>query len=386
MKKPHIAIAGAGIGGLTAAALLTRSGYPCTVFEQAPKFRRVGAGINFAPNATRVFRQLGLEKRIGEVAIRPKTKVNRTWDSGRVLREISTQDLVGIYGAPFFAMHRGSLHDVLISAVDPGIIRTGKRVSAVRPRGAEVVLEFDDRSTATADAVVGADGLHSRVRDSILAPEGPRYVGLVAYRAIFPTTSVSDLHLPDNTRWLTENVKDGYVLFYFMSEARNEVNVVAVRPEEWGNAEYVPVQVPAQQLAESFAGYHPDVLRQLRACTDVSRWPLLVRPPRRPWHVGCVALLGDACHATTPHMGQGGGMAVEDAAMLVRCLDSVPGHDPEEAFRLYEQNRFNRVTQLQQVSETDSWSYGAMSHEWLYGYDVTSALIEPAVQGAGARI
>lgn len=373
MRKPRIAIVGAGIGGMTAAALLTRNGYPCTVFEQAVEFRRLGAGINFAPNATRVFRALGVEREMGAVGIQPRAKFNREWNTGRILREISTRELSKLYGAPFFALHRGALHDVLVSTVDPRAFHLGKRLRSLQPRGAEVVLEFDDNSTAVADAVIGADGLHSKVRESILGTEPPEYFGLVAYRAIFPRAAIKDLELADNTRWLAD---DRYVLFYFMSEARDEVNVVAVRPEEWGASEYTPTSVDPKRLCESFVGFHAEVQQQLHVCTQVNRWPMLVRPPKRPWCVGRVALLGDACHATTPHMGQGGGMAVEDAAIITRCLESVEGNDPEQAFRLYEENRFERTSKLQHDSETDAWSYGQMQHEWLYGYDVMNAPID----------
>ncbi|HEX6793886.1 MAG TPA: FAD-dependent monooxygenase, partial [Casimicrobiaceae bacterium] len=241
-------------------------------------------------------------------------------------------------------------------------------------RGSQLQLRFDDGTAATADVVIGADGLHSRVRAAIIDAAPPEYYGHVAYRSIFPRSLVPDIEIADNTRWLAP---DRYLLVYFMSEARDEVYVVTGGPEPWGSDDFTPTHVDRGRLRAAFDGFHPDVQRILDHCTIVSRWPMLVRPPQLPWCVGRVALLGDACHATTPHMGQGGGMAVEDAAMLVRCLEATNGQDVEGAFRVYEFNRFARTSRLKRDSEADEWGRGRIEHQWLYGYDVVRAPIDP---------
>lgn len=379
-RKPRIAIVGAGIGGLTAAAMLQKFGFDSVVYEQAPGFRRVGLGINLAPNSTRVFRAIGALERALQLGVMPRRKFNRAWNTGAVTREIPTADLAQVYHAPFLAIHRGDLHQALASALDTRVFRLGKRLVAIDQRGGEVHLAFADGWTASADIVIAADGLHSKVREAILGAEPPTYYGHVAYRSIYPRSRLPDTDLADNTRWIAPDGR--YVLVYFLSEARDEVYVVTGGPEPWGKNDFTPVEVPPHQLVAAFDGFHSSVRRILAECTDVSRWPMLVRPPRLPWCVGRVALLGDACHPTTPHMGQGGGMAIEDAVILARCLQAVNGQDVERAFRLYERNRFERTSRLKRDSEHDEWGQGRIEHQWLYGYDVLTAPLEGEAQTA----
>ncbi len=357
--------------------MLQKAGFACDVHEQAPGFHRIGLGINLAPNSTRVFRAMGVEAKALQLGVQPRRKFNRAWDSGEITREIPTTELAQVYGAPFLAIHRGDLHQALASAVAPGTIQLGKRFVSLEQRGSQVRLTFEDATTATADIVIGADGLHSKAREAILGTEPPVYHGHVAYRSIYPRSRLSDLELADNTRWIAPDGR--YVLVYLLSEARDEVYVVTGGPEPWGKETFAPTDVALPQLLGAFEDFHSDVIRILEKCTEVSRWPMLVRPPKLPWCAGRVALLGDACHPTTPHMGQGGGMAVEDAAMLARCLEAVEGEDIELAFRLYEINRFERTSRLKRDSETDEWGHGTIDHQWLYGYDVLHA---PLSRGA----
>ncbi|HTL76465.1 MAG TPA: FAD-dependent monooxygenase [Casimicrobiaceae bacterium] len=380
-RTSRIAIVGAGIGGLTAAAMLQKFGFDCVVYEQAPGFRRVGLGINLAPNSTRVFRAMGVLRRTLQLGVMPRRKFNRAWNTGAITREIPTLDLAQVYHAPFLAIHRGDLHQALASTLDPRIFRLGKRLVSIDQRNEQVHLAFADGTTADADIVLAADGLHSKVREAILGTEPPTYYGHVAYRSIYPRSRLSDVDLADNTRWIAPDGR--YVLVYVLSEARDEVYVVTGGPEAWGKDDFMPMEVPPGQLVAAFDDFHSSVLRILAQCTDVSRWPMLVRPPKLPWCVGRVALLGDACHPTTPHMGQGGGMAVEDAVMLARCLQAVNGEDVERAFRLYEHNRFERTSRLKRDSEHDEWGQGRIEHQWLYGYDVLTAPLEGDAQTAG---
>lgn len=371
-SKPHIAIVGAGIGGLTTAVLLEQAGYDYTIYEQAPSFRRVGAGINFGPNGARIFRAMGLEAPLRKVGILPRHKFNREWDTGRIIFSVPVAELNAMYGAPFIAFHRGDLHDVLASAAAPTAFRLGKHCEAVEQHGSVVRLEFADGSRASADAVIGADGVHSKVRHVILGPEPPEYYGHVAYRSVFPRRLLGDFEVSDNTRWWG---RDRYFLTYCMSEARDQVYVVTGGVEEWGSDDFAPAPVDPQRLRDAFAGFHPDVQRMLDHCSEVGRWPILVRPPRLPWSRGPITLLGDASHPMTPHLGQGGGMAIEDAVMIVRCLESTSGHEPELAFRLYEANRFERTAKAQRRSQEDEWGRGKMDHQWLYGHNVLTAPI-----------
>jgi 6-hydroxynicotinate 3-monooxygenase len=363
-RKPRIAIVGGGIGGTTLAIQLQRAGYPCKVYEQAPAFARVGAGINLAPNSTRIFRELGLEPQMKRVGVQARLKFSREWDSGKFLFTVPVPELVERYGAPFFAFHRGDLQDALSSALEPGTIEFNKRLVGL----SGTKLAFADGTSAEADAVVGADGVHSRVRDCLFGAMPPSYHGLVAYRAIFPTSLVAGLDLDDNTKWWAP---DRYFLIYFMSEKRDEVYVVTGSPEPWPGSDFTPRPAKLEEVHSAFAGFHPIVQRVINAATSVSKWPMLELEPFRPWSKGRVVLMGDAAHATTPHMGQGAGMALEDTVILARCMESTP--ELEKAFQLFEATRFDRTARIQRESHKNEWTRTGMDHSWVYGYDVYSA-------------
>lgn len=363
--KPRIAIAGGGIGGTTLGILLQRAGYDCTVYEQAPLLARVGAGINLAPNGTRIFGALGLEPRMREVGIQAKFKLSRDFDTGKVTYTVDVPALVARYGAPFFAFHRGDLAEVLAAALAPGTLVCGKRVVGLEPRGAGVRLAFADGTHAEADAVVGADGVNSKVREAILGNAPPIYHGLAAYRAVFPIERVAGLHVDDNTKWWGT---DRYFLTYFMSERRDELYWITGTPEPWPYEDFAPRAGDLAKVKADFADFHPEVHRVIDAADSCTKWAMLERLPERPWWNGPVVLLGDACHPTTPHMGQGAGMALEDAVVLARSLEYA-NDDFARAFALYENARFERCARIQRESHANEWTRTSMDHSWVYGYD-----------------
>ena len=364
--KPRVAVVGAGIGGTTLAILLQQAGYECRVYEQASTAARVGAGINLAPNSTRIFRALGLEERMKQVGVQPRLKFSRQWDTGEVLFTIPIPELTRRYDGPFFAFHRGDLADALISGAKPGSIAFGKRLIGLETRGETTRLAFADGSTAEADIVVGADGVHSRVRELLFGASAPDYHGLVAYRSIFPTSRVAELDLADNTKWWAP---DRYVLIYYLSERRDEVYLITGTPEPWAGEDFSPRPGDPEAMRAAHPGFHPEVGRVMREATAVSIWPMLERTPFAPWSKGPVVLLGDACHPTTPHMGQGAGMALEDAVVLTRCLQGAGERRFEDAFALYEATRFARTSRIQHESHQNEWTKTGVDHSWVYGYD-----------------
>lgn len=380
-SKPRVAVAGGGLGGSLLAILLQRAGYECVVYEQAPVMARVGAGINVAPNSTRIFRALGLEPRMRQAGIQARLKFSREWDSGKELFTVPVPQLVERYGAPFFAFHRGDLQEILTSELKPGSLKCGKRLVGLEPRGEEVRLTFADGTSADADMVVGADGVHSKVRSLILGISGAVYHGLSAYRAVLPTSAAGELRLDDNCKWWAP---DRYFLNYFMSERRDELYWITGTPEPWGHEDFAVRPGDLDVVRAAHAGFHPEVKRMIDAATSCTRWAMLEREPFRPWSQGAVVLLGDACHPTTPHMGQGAGMALEDAVVLSRSLEAA-NNDLRRAFAIYEEARFERCSTIQHESHKNEWTKTGMDHAWLYGYDcMTVPLPDPARHEARA--
>jgi 6-hydroxynicotinate 3-monooxygenase len=371
-SKTRIAIIGGGVGGTALAGLLQRGGYTCAIYEQAPELRGVGAGINFAANATRAFRALGLMEVALKAGLQPAMKTNRTWDSDETFYSVDIPGLAEKYGAPFIAFHRGRLHDLLASSLRPETFKLGKRFKSLARKNGAIEIVFEDGTKIEADAVIGADGLQSRVRAVIRGDGPPVYFGHAAYRSVFPTSALPDYDLTDHLRWWGPT---SYLLIYKMTNARDEVNVVAGVPEEWGSDDFSPQIVSPDRLLTAFEGYHPNAQAVLKSCTEVSRWPMLIRPSSLPWSDGAVTLMGDAAHPMTPHLGQGGGMAMEDAVMLARCIETVDGEDMELAFRRYEASRFERAAKVQSESLKNMIGNGRADHDWLYSYDILTAPI-----------
>src|ERR1051325_1382783 len=177
-----VAIVGAGLGGLTAASTLRLFGFDVAVYEQASRFARIGAGIQMMPNSMKVLRRIGVEERVRATSFQPYSHLNRQWDTGEVMRELPMPE--SLFGAPYLCMHRGDLHEALASVLPQDIIHPGRKLVGLDEQGSRVTLTFEDGSRADADLVIGADGVHSIVRDMIIGPDTPIHNGRIAYRAV----------------------------------------------------------------------------------------------------------------------------------------------------------------------------------------------------------
>ena len=191
-----IAVIGAGMGGLTAAATLRGIGAEVQVYEQARQFTRIGAGIQMMPNSMKVLRGIGVEPRLRELAFAPASHLNRVGDTGEVTNELPMPE--ARYGAPYLCMHRATLHEALASAVPETTVQLGKRLVGLEQRDDRVELAFADGSRAQAGAVIGADGVHSTVRELLFGPDQPYNRGRVAYRGVFPASRLGGL---DQAAW-----------------------------------------------------------------------------------------------------------------------------------------------------------------------------------------
>ncbi|MSQ06548.1 MAG: FAD-binding protein [Dehalococcoidia bacterium] len=373
--KLSVAIIGAGIGGLTAAATLRQAGINVQVYEQARQFGPVGAGIQMMPNSMKVLRGIGLEAGLRRVAFAPCSHLNRRGDTGEVTNELAMPE--ARYGAPYLCMHRATLHAALASAVPNSCLHLGHKLVGLEQRGDGVELAFASGARAQADAVVGADGVHSVVRDIILgAEQRPCNRGRVAYRGVFPASLLGGLDLgASRTKWWG---KDRHMVIYYTTAARDEVYFVTSVPEplEWMTPESWSTTGDMTVLRQAYREFHPDVRAVLEACPACHKWAILEREHFPRWSAGRVALLGDACHPMTPYMAQGAATSMEDAAVLARCLAGVDGQDIEAAFRRYEAHRKPRTSKIQAISSANTWmKTKEPDTDWLYGYDAWTAAL-----------
>jgi 6-hydroxynicotinate 3-monooxygenase len=368
-RTTRIAVIGAGLGGMTVAGLLQRAGFSVTVYEQAPGFSRIGAGIHLSSNVMLVMRRLGIEAALGEHGLHPDAFVSREWNSGRVLFELPLDaNAERHYGAAYINVHRADLHRILETALTPGTVRFGRKLADVAEG---MRLRFEDGSEEIADLVIGADGLNSKVRDFYCVPEKPRYSGHVAHRAIFPVGLLNGLPIRACSKWWGQG---NHILVYYMTQAREEVYLVSSAPQAiWeGEASFVPCSPEAFQ--DCFAGYHDELRRVVAAAPEVTKWPVYDRAPIGTWSSGGVVLLGDACHPMLPYMAAGAAMAIEDGAVLARCIAEFD--DAGEAFSVYERTRRPRVESVRTISLANTWMRFPVDPSWLFCYDAcTTALV-----------
>ena len=355
IRAMRVVILGAGIGGLAAAIALRRAGLDARVFEQAPAIREVGAGIQMAPNATRLLRRLGLGEALERVGVRPEAAESRRWDDGRVLLRQQLGDACEArFGAPYYHLYRPDLIAALAAALPPGAVELGRRCVAIADRGDSVEAAFDDGSIATGDALIGADGIHSTVRAALLGPEAPRFSGSIAYRGLVPAERLAHLALPRlSTAWLGPH---RHFVHYWVAGGRF-MNFVAIAPAgDWRVESWSERGEVADALAE-FAGWHPQVGAIIGAATETHRWALYDREALPRWASGRVALLGDAAHAMLPFLAQGACQAIEDGAILARCLAGTDAAEVPGALRRYEAIRRPRASRAQAGSRQNATTF-----------------------------
>lgn len=372
----RIAVIGAGLGGMTAAGLLQRAGFKVQVFEQAGAFSRIGAGIHLSPNVMKVMRCLGIEKALTDIGLHPDAFVSRKWDTGEVLFELPFHpEAEAHFGAPYINVHRGDLHQVLETALDHGTVAFSHKLRTLEEHHGVVHLAFENGATAEADLVIGADGVNSRVREYLLGMEKPRFSGHIAHRAVFPAALLNGLPIRACTKWWGEG---SHILVYYMTQAREEVYVVSSVPHrEWTSPHsFLPCDRDA--FIAAFDGYHPELRQVVAAAPEVTMWPVFDREPVDCWSRGSVVLLGDACHPLRPYMASGAAMAIEDGAVLARCLADIGRDDPAEPFSWYAANRMPRTNKVQRISVANTWFRGPTDPDWLFCYDAcTVPLLAP---------
>lgn len=350
----NVLIAGGGIGGLTVALCLARSGSKVSVFEQAPVFGEVGAGLQLSPNCTRVLHHLGLEQPLLRSAFLSEGTQFKQWDNGKVIGESALgARAVERYGYPYYHMHREDLMRVLVDAAeqDPNIeLHTGAEVQGFTQNDQGVTLKTVD-TRHEGELLIGADGIHSVIRAGLWGEVKPRFTGNIAWRALVPAERLPEgLIRPMSTVWWGP----GKHFVHYYVRSGELVNCVCVVEKKGWEIESWAESGDYNELKSDFSGWHSDIQQLIDHADKDSlfKWALFDRAPMSRWGKGRVTLLGDACHPTLPFMAQGAAMAIEDAAVLAACLSA--DKDIATALARYEDSRRDRTADIQKGSRRNA--------------------------------
>lgn len=340
MKPQRTVIVGGGVGGMAFAAALERLGLPYVLLEQAPVLGEVGSGLGILPGAVRALEMLGVGPALFQSGA-PFRRFRVATRHGRDLSEVSFARVFEQAGRAGYVLHRGALHTALAERVNPAAILTGARVSSIEEEGGEVRVSVEGRAEPIrGDLLVGADGLRSVVRAHVLGDGPPRYAGETIFRGIAP----AELAEPELSR---ELFGDGRrTAYYELSPGRVYWWATAPLPE----GTVIPPAERRAFLAEAFADWAFGV-PELHARTndeDILQNDIFDRAPARRWHRGAAVLLGDAAHPTTPNLGQGACMAIEDAVVLARSLHRASTLG--EAFAAFTASRARRTARTMRMS------------------------------------
>lgn len=396
MSRPRILIAGAGIGGIVCALALLREGFDVALYEQASELKEFGAGVQIAPNGSRVLNTLGLREAMVAIAAVPTTKEMRLYNTGEAWR---VQDLGTFaeqrFGHPYWLVHRGDFHAVLVAALEaraPGAIRTSARCVGCEQDADGVTLLLENGERVRGDVLIGADGVHSQVRTTLFGGVRAVFTGFMAWRGVVPMERLPErIRQKHGITWIGPY---GHAVTYPLRRGELLNFVTAIERDDW-RIESWSAAGTLDECRRDFNGWHPDVMAIIDRIEVPYKWAMLGREPMQRWSVGRITLLGDACHPTLPFLAQGANMAIEDGMVLARCVAAFP---IEEALRRYEQARMDRTARIVRGSQENAGRYHnpeladpdtarafmarefapkAMGdrYDWLYEYDALNVAI-----------
>ena len=352
-----ILISGGGIGGLITAYALARQGFPVRLFEQSPEFREVGAGIQLGPNIFRVLEKIGLKDAVLADAHRPPAQEMRDALTGKLIVRIPLEEaFFQRFGEPYAVTHRADIHGTFLRACQNSnlvTLETSRRVDSFEDTGKGVTVTLENGQKAEGRALIGCDGMWSKIRERIVGDGKPRVSGHIAYRAVLKREDVpKDLWRPEVVLWAGPRTH----LVHYPLRRGELYNLVAVfhsdHYEEGWNAEG-----SKDVLWQHFKGQRPEVLRMLERIETWRMWVLCDREPVKNWTQGRVTLLGDAAHPMLQYLAQGACMATEDAVLLAEKARAQPD-DLLAAFNAYTQDRYLRTARVQIMARV----YGDFYH------------------------
>jgi salicylate hydroxylase len=348
-----VVIAGAGIGGLSAALALARAGRKVIVIERAPALSEVGAGLQLAPNATRRLDQWDALEPLRADAFAPEKIQIYAGLSGRPIADLPVGEAQKRWGAPYWVAHRADLVKALAHAAARQTnieLRLGKPLNGWRETPECIEIDMPEAAPLRAAALIGADGVRSRVRAGLhlRAGDQPVATGRTAWRALLPAakTPAALLGKIGGLR-----LGPGAHLVHYPLRGASVLNIVAVINDEWRGAEDDEWSAQGDHgwLKTRFQDWSDDVRALIAAAPEWRRWPLYVRSPLRAWNVGRVSLLGDAAHAMAPFLAQGAAQAIEDADALGKAFQA-HGDDAPKALAVYSAARHARAARVQAAS------------------------------------
>ncbi|MFW6691291.1 FAD-dependent monooxygenase [Streptomyces sp. MAR4 CNX-425] len=371
MARPlRVAVSGAGLGGLAAAAALVRAGLEVAVYEQRPRLPEDETALHLAPNGSRILQRWGLGAQLLALAVQPVAMEFREWSDGALAwRQPLGRPGPGAYGAPYCTLLTDELYDLLLARLPQERIRLGRRLSGFTQSADGVELEFADGGSATADVLVGADGVRSLVRSRLIGTPRRVYHGTTAYSGALQSDDVPELPRDRVTVWLGPESR----LVGAPVSRGEQLGFVAVVPS-WGRrARQPPGRGRPAALAAEFGGWAPDVKAITAAAGAVRSWTPYDHAPLKRWGSGRVTLLGDAAHPMLPYHGQGVSQCLEDAVALAHHLTTAP--TPAQALRRYEALRLPHTARVQLGSRANAFRPAAVPDvTWAQVYDIEEHL------------
>ena len=398
-KAKRILIAGAGLGGLTAALALLKAGFDVDVFEQAQELGEIGAGVQIAANGSRLLQALGLTEDLQHIGTGISGKDIRLWNTGRTWPLIDLgANSIDRYGAPYYTLHRADLHRALVEQIrrrKPDAFHLGVKAVGCSQQGDQVTLELDGQAPVRGDALIGADGVHSKIRQALFGADKPKFTGCMAWRGLIPTDKLpATVTRTSAVFWLGPGA---HIVHYPVRQGALINFIGIINRDDW-RVESWTARGTTEECLGDFAGWNDDVQAMVRGIEIPYKWALIVREPLPQWTMGRMSLLGDACHSTLPLLAQGANMAIEDGYVLGRCLEAYSSDLPR-GLQAYESLRRDRTTRIVRASADQ---LGRNTHEalrdpvlaeehisreyapgktlndrydWVYGYDATKIAI-----------
>jgi salicylate hydroxylase len=394
-SSPRILIAGAGIGGLCCALALIRRGFDVTVLEQAPQLGEVGAGFQMSANGVRCLVDLGLGDELPQIATEAAGKQVRLWSTGQTWKLFDLgAESVEKYGFPYYLIYRADLHALMerrVRALQPNAIKLGAKAIGFVQDAEGVEVELENGNRVRGDILIGADGVHSRIRGAMFGQADAQFTGCVAWRGLVPRTNLP-AHLQEKvaTNWIGPGA---HVIHYPLRNGELVNFVGIVERTDW-QVESWTERGDTEECLRDFANWHEDVQTLIKGIEQPYKWALLSREPMKNWTIGRATLLGDAAHSTLPFLAQGAVMALEDGIVLARCL-AAHSDNLTAGLQQYQALRLDRTSRIVLGSAANGarfhnplladpieagryvdreWAEERVRerYEWLFSYDATA--------------